>query len=280
MNRSMLPTMGALLLAVTVTACGESTTGPDGVVTVSTADVAVSAADQVAAAVALMLGSQGAASLSAQRAPTGAPMASLSLAAQAAAVPCTYSGSTESYSCPSTTEGSFTVTRSFTLFDEAGAAQALYDAATTASIDYQVDASGTVTRTGYAATYDRHANLTVSGLAGAETERTWNGTGADTAHAEFQRQDGVRAYDMTAADTVDNVVFRLPTSTYAYPISGRIIHRISVTQTLDADVTVSRTAMRRVVATFDGTDVVALRVGAVDCSLSLATNTVTCAGQH
>jgi hypothetical protein len=287
MNRSTLPTILALLSAIGTTGCGDPTTPTweGSVASVSTADVAVSVGDQIAADVALMLRSEGAASVAAQRARTASPGLALSLAAQTAGAGCTFSDGTQRFDCASATEGSLTVTRSFGLFDDAGAPQAQYDAATTASIDYQLHASGTIARTAYTgtaytATYARDAHLAVSGLAGDETDRTWNGVGTSTLHAEFQRPNGVRAYDMASADTVQNVVFRVPTSTYAYPLSGRIIHWMSVTQTLDDGAPVTRTASRRVTVTFDGTTVAAVKVGAVDCSYSFSNQRVTCAGQR
>jgi hypothetical protein len=281
MNRSTLPTILALLSAIGVAGCGDATDPAwDGsVASVSTADVAVSAGDQVAADLTLLLGSEGAASLAAQRTRTALSGLALSIAAQTAGASCTYSAGTQRFDCVTATEGDFTVTRSFALLNEAGAPQTQYDAATTASIDYHLSASGTITRTGYTATFAREADLAVSGLAGAETERTWNGVGTSTLHAEFQRPNGVRAYDIASADTVQNVVFRVPTSTYAYPESGRIIHWMSVTQTQEGGQPVTRTAARRVVVTFNGTDVAALRVGAVDCLVYLATRRVVCAGQ-
>jgi hypothetical protein len=282
MNRRTLPTMLALLSAIGVMGCGDAA-APEwegSVNSVSTVDVAASAGDQVAADLTLLLGSEGAASLAAQRAQPASLGVALSVAAQVAAAGCTYSGGTQRFECPSATEGDLTVTRSFALLDGAGAPQVQYDASTTASIDYQVSASGTIARTGYTATYARDAHLAVSGLAGSETERTWNGTGTSTIHAEFQRSSGTRAYDMTSADTVANVVFGVPTATYAYPWSGRIIHWMSVTQTLDAGAPVTRTAVRRVVVTFNGTDVADLKVGAVDCLFYLSTHRVTCAGQR
>jgi hypothetical protein len=279
MKRSTWPTTAALLSAVAVIACSNvDAPSAEVAVSVSTADVAASAADQVASDVALLLGSEGAASLAAQRATTVAPGVALSVAAQAAN--CAYSAATQSYTCASASEGGLTVTRSFTLFDAAGATQAQYDAATTAEIEYQLAAQGTFARTGYSASYSRAATLAASGLAGAETQRTWSGAGSSTLHADFERADGARAYDFVSSDTVSNVVFRLPTASHPFPESGRIVHRMTVKQTMDGGVTVSRTVSRRVVVTFNGTDAVALRVGSVDCSLYLSTKTVTCAGQQ
>jgi hypothetical protein len=81
--------------------------------------------------------------------------------------------------CSGTSTGTLTQTRSFAFYDAAGAVQTAFDPVTTASINFQMTLNGTVTRPNFSATIARERNMTLSGLAGAETERIWNGTGAD-----------------------------------------------------------------------------------------------------
>ena len=274
MHRSMLSNPLALLALTAVAACGDGTS-PSHTAPEITTDVAVSAGEAVSADVALLKGNEGATALAAQVS-RATVAGSLGLAAQTAASGCTYSPSTQRYTCASLAEGDFTVTRSFALFDAAGVPQTQYDAATTASIDFEASAAATLTRPSFSATATRDRNVTVSGLVGAETQRTWSGAGTSELQAEFSGDNGSRHYAMTSADTVDNVVWNLPTSYYRYPASGRIIHNITVTQTADAGQTVERTAVRRVVVTFNGARTVFMMVGSLSCTLNLDTRVADC----
>jgi len=178
--------------------------------------------------------------------------------------------------CSGTSTGTLTQTRSFAFYDANGAIQPTFDPVTTASINFQMTLSGTVTRTGFTATISRERNMTLSGLAGAETERTWNGTGAGTENSTATGERGTRTYSGTSKDTTTNVVFRLPRVDNPWPQSGTIVHRMDATATFEGVRSGSRTFARRAVVTFNGTAVVSLLVGERNCTLNLLTKAVTC----
>ena len=93
--------------------------------------------------------------------------------------------------------------RTVTFYDAAGDMMDAYDAELTASINIVVTASGTVEREGWTATVSRNRDMTVSGLAGPETSRTWNGTGSGAVTGSRHTDEhGDRSYDM---DTLSHV---------------------------------------------------------------------------
>lgn len=178
--------------------------------------------------------------------------------------------------CTGTTDAGLTITRSFAFYDATDAIQTTFDPATTAKINFQMSLSGTVTRPHGTATITRERNMTLSGLAGAETQRTWNGTGAGTENSTATGDRGTRTYVGATKDTTTNVVFTLPRSEHPFPASGTIMHRIDGTATFEGAQSGTRTITRRAVVTFNGTAIVPLQVGERSCTLNLTTKTVTC----
>lgn len=178
--------------------------------------------------------------------------------------------------CSGTNEGTLTHTRSFAFYDASGTIQANFNPATTASINIQSTLSGTVTRPGFTATIARERNMTLSGLAGAETERTWNGTGSGTENSTATGDRGTRTYSGTSKDTTTNLVVRLPRADNPWPQSGSIVRRMDATATFEGAQSGTRTFARRAVVTFNGTAVVSLQVGNRNCTLNLLTRAVTC----
>src|ERR1041385_1978394 len=73
-----------------------------------------------------------------------------------------------------------TVDRSCVFKDAQGNVQNAYDPLTTASVNISVTIDGTIDRDHLTATIHRTHDLVVTGLAGTETQRTWNGTGSGT----------------------------------------------------------------------------------------------------
>lgn len=173
-------------------------------------------------------------------------------------------------------DGTLTQTRSFAFYDANGALQAAFDPTTTASINVQMTLNGTITRPQMSSTITRARNMTLSGLAGAETQRTWNGTGTGTQNSTATGERGTRTYSGISDDTTTNVVFSLPRSEHPWPESGTIVHRMSATATFEGARSETRTFARRAMVTFNGTAIVSLQVGTRNCTLNLQTRAVTC----
>ena len=268
---SRLATVSLLVLAA---ACdrGSDPVGPAGAdASAINADVAAATGANIASDIAVWAGNEAAASTSFGRTDAPAPGT------------CTRNGTTTN--CTGGREGTLNVVRSVKFFDAAGAAQQQYDATTTARIEFGVQVTGSVTTPEFNSTMERARSSTVSGLAGAETERTWNGTGTSTTHSVFTGDRGTRTHDLVESDTTTNVVWVVAPTRGAYPASGTIVRRVAVSSTITGDRTASYTALRRVQVTFNGTAQVPLVVSAVTrrgttieatCQLNLATRRVVC----
>ncbi|MBI4421293.1 MAG: hypothetical protein HY560_10745 [Gemmatimonadetes bacterium] len=195
--------------------------------------------------------------------------------------PCVFSATTGQFACPDVTRNGITFTRKFTLYDADGNVQSRYDAATTASIKTETSAQGTMTPAdGGSVTIDRSGVMVTSGLAGAETSRTLNGTEQGTVNGEFTGRDGVVVTNETElADTTSNLVVPVPTRDRraGYPLSGSRVHSTVTTVTRGSD---TRTVSVRRKETFDGTSVVQVEITVNGqtrtCTVDLATRTNTC----
>ena len=149
--------------------------------------------------------------------------------------------------------------RTVTFLDAQGNPQDQYDNLLTASINVVVEVAGAVERSGWAATIARSRDVTVSGLAGEETSRTWNGTAEGTVSGS-RHTDGTapREYEMSTSATIADVVVNLPRSENLWPMSGTITRIISVTiSSGDRVETRSRTAILE----FNGTQFATLTIG-------------------
>ena len=92
--------------------------------------------------------------------------------------------------------------------------------------------------------------MTVSGLFGSETQRTWNGTGsAATNRTRVSDENGDREYDMSSTDTISNVVHAVPRRG-TWPLSGTITRNVTVVVISGED---TKTRTRTVVIEFKGT---------------------------
>ncbi|HEY4320587.1 MAG TPA: hypothetical protein VGM77_05345 [Gemmatimonadales bacterium] len=157
------------------------------------------------------------------------------------------------FTCPAVTRNGLTVTRTITLLDSTGTAQATYDSLTTASIHVVADLSGSPTHGGWTATVSRHRDFTVTGLLGSETTRTVNGTGNETvSRSHVNRNDSTRSYDITGNSTITDVVMPVSATTggNGYPVSGSITRIMTITLTSGPHS--GRTVTRTVTITFNG----------------------------
>lgn len=265
-------TLAALLALTAACSDGDSPTAPTPADAARLdADVAAATGATIASDLAVWSGNE--AAVSTAFADTRAP----------AAGTCTRSGNVTT--CTGGREGTLQVTRTVAFFDAAGAGQQGYDATTTARIDFSVQVTGTATGAQFSSTVDRARSLSVTGLAGSETQRTWNGTGSATVTNVFTGDAGMRTVRVVESDTTSAVTWVVAPARAAYPASGTVVRRMSVTTTLAGDRSATWTAQRRVQVTFNGTARVPLEVSAVtrrgtnvtlSCQLDLSTRAVAC----
>jgi hypothetical protein len=236
---------GALGLALAaLAACSTEGTGPDftpAQARILNRDVALVAADGASQDIELMGGPGG---------NLGMGLAPGLAAADEHDVP---------FRCGTHTRDGLTVTRTCTFKDGAGATQSAYDPQTTASVVVHAEIEGTITRPNWTATVDRVRDLTVSGLAGAETQRTWNGTGSGTSSRSRHTEGGEeRQYDVTATGTITNVVVPVPRRPDGWPLSGTIAKQVTVE--ISGGPRDGQTVTRSVTITFNGTQFVPITV--------------------
>jgi hypothetical protein len=264
------PTLALTALALGAAACSDGPAAPRDDDPRLTADIAATAGDEIAGDVSLLHWAGAEATTGGGFGPTSVAAASSALAGP----PCPFSAGR--FTCTPLRSGEYTFNRSYQLLDANGGVQSAYDEATTASINFQSSLSGSTPAAGRSATVTAQRNATVSGLAGAETRREWNGAGSSTVEAQVTRESVSRTYVYTSSDTVSRLVIGLPRLTNPYPLSGQIVHNVSARLVREGAQTVERAAQRRVVATFDGSAVARLQVGTRACTLDLATRAVSC----
>lgn len=155
-------------------------------------------------------------------------------------------------------QGERNFSRTVTFFDAGGTEQDSYDPLTTASLHIVSDLTRKMTRTFWSADIVRHRDMTVTGLEGEETQRTWNGTGTGDVEKSRHPEGGPeRTYDMTSSAVISDVVRGIPRSENPYPLSGTITRTIHVVITVDGVEEV-----RDIVATitFDGDNTATITV--------------------
>ena len=172
--------------------------------------------------------------------------------------------------------GDLTISRQVTFYDEQGAEMSSYDALLTASINIVFTLDGSRSRSGDRGTVEvqvsRSRDMTVSGLLGDETERTWNGTGSASGN-RVMRSDGQgdREYTMSATTTIDNVVMLVPRDN-SWPLSGTITREITVEVVGGLEDNQTRT--RTVVVVFNGTNLVDITINGETFTLDLDTHEI------
>ena len=189
---------------------------------------------------------------------------------------CTYSASTGRFTCPAITAGGLTLNRDYAFFDANQTAQSAYSASTTASANFHVSVTGTHVVDNGQDVVNRDRNLTVSGLAGAETSRTWNGTGTRNDNGYRTVNDVKRSYTVNDAVTIASVVVNLPRSSNPWPMSGTITRQISGTASVTkTGVSKSFSVTKTVTITFNGTQFATVTVGTNTYTLDLSTGVAT-----
>jgi hypothetical protein len=187
------------------------------------------------------------------------------------------------------------IERSYAFLDAAGAPQSAYDAALTASIDFQCEVSGEFERGPASGTVAHERHLVASGLAGDETTWTWNGEGAGQVHREGpppmmgrgggpgngqgngngrgngngpghgngpgngNAPDGPVILDIVSDFEVNDVVVPYPPAEGSYPLSGSI--EMNMTTTITGGPHDGEVREHHVVITFNGTQYATITVG-------------------
>lgn len=246
---------GALGLAVALAACNTDGSGPDlGNLDsrLLNRDVALATADAATQDVEIMGG------------PTGAFGFGLAPSFASSDDP-----ASRPFRCGTHERDALTITRTCTFKDANGATQTSYDSVTTASATIQAEIKGTITRENWSATVSRTRNLVVTGLAGAETSRTWNGTGSGSALRSRHSDNGdPRQYDITGTTTITNVVVGIPRSENTWPLSGTVTHQATIKITGGPNDGQTRT--RTATITFNGTQFVPIVVNGNQFTFDLA----------
>lgn len=249
---------GAFGLAVALAACSSEATGPELTPLQSlnlNRDVALVAADATSQDVEIMGGPMGS---------FGFGFAPSLGAADEVNHP---------FRCGTNEREHLTITRTCTFKDASGATQSSYDPTTTASVTIHAEIKGEVSRENWSVSVDRVRDLVVSGLAGAETQRTWNGTGTSTSNRSRHNDNNeTRQYDVAATTTITNVVVPAPRTENAWPLSGTISKQVTVKITGGPHD--GETMTRTVTITFNGTQLVPIKVNANTFTFDLKTRRI------
>ncbi len=173
-------------------------------------------------------------------------------------------------------DGSLSVTRTVEFFDADGEPMDWYHAEDTDSIHIyfllEGERSRTTDRGSMTMEVRRERNMGVSGLAGIETERTWNGTGASSKErAVVSDEWGDRSYEMSSTSIVTNVVIRLPHAENPWPVSGTIERTVHVEWVKDGE---TRTRDCTVLITFNDTQFVTIVINGEEFLFDLATKKI------
>jgi hypothetical protein len=167
-------------------------------------------------------------------------------------------GQGRAFNCGTTSRNGVLATRTVEFFDSQGLVQGSYDPTTTEKIRFQV----TVRSSDGSMEHTRV--MVVTGLAGQETQATWNGTG--TAKM-IRTHDATGAkFTVTSQVVIENVVIPVPGGLNTYPLSGSITHEWLAEI---SDATGRRTEEHVVVVTFNGTAEVTITVDGVPRTVNL-----------
>jgi hypothetical protein len=159
--------------------------------------------------------------------------------------------------------------RTVTYFDADEVEQESYDPVSTDAVHMTLIMEGEVERSGFSAALSRTRDLWVTGLVGAETVRTFNGTGTEShSRTRVLDEQGTRTFSMEAQATISDVVRAVDRETQPWPLSGTI--------TREWDVVIGSTASgdvvrhRVVTITFDGTQFALMTVDGETFEVDLA----------
>lgn len=142
-------------------------------------------------------------------------------------------------------------TRTVEFYDADGNLMDAFDALLTDRVHVVVEVSGEVSRDNWSGVVERQRDLTVSGLAGEETVRTWNGTSSGyVTRSRHSDEHGDRTREMSERGTIESVVVAVDRSAQPWPLSGTITRHVKVKLTGPAG---ELEREREVVIVFNGT---------------------------
>ena len=167
---------------------------------------------------------------------------------------CGWDAATSSFVCSQDLRrDGLVATHGYQFLDAANAPQSAYDSLTTAAIVFTSHLTGATTSGPKSVVDDTHT-LTASGLAGDETTRIWNGTGASTRQDSVRTPTGPVLVHSAATTTVADVIVPKPWARDSWPLSGTITtHVVRSDGTSTLDVTA--------VLTFNGTRYASMSAG-------------------
>jgi hypothetical protein len=241
---------GALTCAVILGACSDAT-GPDAETPLLNADLALVVADAAGEDVDIMREPVNFQSMSPSFGPGFGDMNPAN---------CVYNPLTQRLACVPVTRRELVITRSYKFWDANNEVQQAYDALLTAKANINTTIVGEHEGESWSASIDRFRDMTVTGLVGTETQRTWNGNGEDHLSRSRHNDGGERTYTIVCTLQVENVVVPVPNgSGDRFPISGTITRHCTVT--FDGGPRDGQTVERTAVITFNGTQTATLTVG-------------------
>lgn len=172
------------------------------------------------------------------------------------------------FECTAGGRDGLTVTRKCSFFDASNASQTAYDAATTDKVVLEVEVDGAIERGHMSGTIHRESQLTVTGLAGAETSMTWNGSSSGTSTRVHTRDGGSMQLDMSEEEAIGGVVIPVPRTPTSWPTAGTITRQVTVTFT--GGPKDGTTETRNVTITFNGTQYAGITVNGETFQFDLA----------
>lgn len=184
---------------------------------------------------------------------------------------CSYNASSQRLECPTATRGgALTITRSYAFWDANNVVQQSYDALLTARANIQTHISGERSGESWSGSVDRTRDMTVTGLAQTETQRTWNGTGTSNVTRSRHNDSGEeRSYNLSCTLTVTNVVVPVPNGDQRFPLSGTITHQCTIT--FVGGPRDGQAVQRTATVTFNGTSTATVTVGDKTFDIDLTT---------
>jgi hypothetical protein len=127
-----------------------------------------------------------------------------------------------------------------------GSVQDEYSETETASVEIVSTTQGTLEHGRFGGSVDRTRELTVSGLAGNETTRIWNGRSEGVSTREFSRAGETETVAHTSLSVIEDLVIPHPREDDSWPLSGTITTELDVQGG-------PRAGEHTAVVTFDGT---------------------------
>ncbi len=150
-----------------------------------------------------------------------------------------------------------------------------FNALTTEKVNYQTEKHGPVgDGVKFSGVTHRTSNETMSRLLGTETTRTWDGAGLSADTVTYRDSTTTRHYAGIRLDTLKGVTYVHPRVAGTYPLSGQVVHVSNYSVISTGRTTETRSVSRRVVTTYNGTELARMQSGNVTCTLHLSTGKV------